>query len=317
MESHASAPDAKRPSLALARSHIDQWRTFRAIDVSRYLEDVADRPSPLDQQRRAVVLQTADLLRAMSPDASFDAPPFPDESANQGFLPNMCDMCTLHAGEMYTQMRNAEARAAPEPMPSTPNWHGNRWENAEWSGPIQTKNKWASKKQKASRPFQNETETPQETALTSRLRAGRQRAAKIRAKAAIREEIAMSTCKEDTADPISWHPLGIPTASASRCKPAAAALNLSSDKTAWQSPTDRSSTMPKMTVQEKCRQLAEAVLIGEDGRMEEMSTQTEVPGLADEEIAELLIPGGPMEIDEVEDKRSSKRRHAEPEAVAA
>jgi len=58
--------------------------------------------------------------------------------------------------------------------------------------------------------------------------------------------------------------------------------------------------------------LAESVLIGEKRRLEAMSSQEE-QDMADDEIAELLFDGmaGPMEGEEVEEERFSKRRRAE------
>lgn len=97
------------PSQALARAHIDHWRTFRAADVSRYLGDVADRSSSLDSQHHAVLQQAIELLTSIAPDPSLDTIPSPEESAALGFAPNMCEACTFAAGQSITKTRNAEA----------------------------------------------------------------------------------------------------------------------------------------------------------------------------------------------------------------
>jgi len=104
--------EADFSAAALASVHIDQWRTFRAVDVSRYLADVADRPSPLDEQRRALLLQAVEVLQSLAPDSTFDDPSPSAKLAEQGFFPNMCDTCTLTAGHGATKRRNEGVRAA-------------------------------------------------------------------------------------------------------------------------------------------------------------------------------------------------------------
>lgn len=104
--------EADFSAAALASVHIDQCRTFRAVDVSRYLADVADRPSPLDEQRRALLLQAVEVLQSLAPESTFDDPSPSAKLAEQGFFPNMCDTCTLTAGHGATKRRNEGVRAA-------------------------------------------------------------------------------------------------------------------------------------------------------------------------------------------------------------
>lgn len=103
-----AAADQEPPAQMLARAHIDQWRTFRAVDVSRYLADVADRPSPLNEQHRVALLQAVDILRSVAPDPSFDDTPLRSDLADMGFLPNMCETCTFVAGEMLNERQRVE-----------------------------------------------------------------------------------------------------------------------------------------------------------------------------------------------------------------
>ena len=113
--------DAEAPASALNPVHIDRWRAFRAIDVSRFLADVADRPSPLDAQHRAALLQAANVLLSVVPDSSFDEPVSPTQLSGIRSFPETCETCTLVAGQKAAERRNKEVRAAATAAGLEPN----------------------------------------------------------------------------------------------------------------------------------------------------------------------------------------------------
>ncbi|ORY29553.1 hypothetical protein BCR39DRAFT_574875 [Naematelia encephala] len=96
--------DSWRPSTDEA------WRTFRAFDVSLYLNDLADRPSLLDQQQRHRLLEAAAILTILGPSPEDDQRASGAELLELGFSRNLCDKCTMEVGITEAERRNSFVR---------------------------------------------------------------------------------------------------------------------------------------------------------------------------------------------------------------
>lgn len=105
--------DGQAPRLRPA----DHWRTFRAVDVSRYLSDIADRPSSLSKQDRQILLSAQNLLNSMTPDESADSRDLDEREPRDE---NMCLECIAQAGEeaneKYKREMSKRARKAGLPV---------------------------------------------------------------------------------------------------------------------------------------------------------------------------------------------------------
>lgn len=103
---------------------VDTWRTLRSADVSRWLADIADRASSLDQQARNLLLYAGELVGTLGTDETWDRR-MPDALLRMGgWHDDMTNQELASIGEVraLSQTKHMVEQAAANGMPPCATW---------------------------------------------------------------------------------------------------------------------------------------------------------------------------------------------------